>query len=35
MVGEAENGERLIELIKDKKPNLAFVDVNMPEIGWV
>lgn len=33
LVGEAENGERLIELVKEKKPNLALVDVNMPEMN--
>jgi two-component system, LytTR family, response regulator len=32
LVGEAENGAEAIELIKEKKPDLALLDLQMPEI---
>lgn len=31
LIGEAENGAEAIELIKDKKPDLALLDLQMPE----
>ncbi len=32
LVGEAENGTEAIEIIKEKKPDLALLDLQMPEI---
>ena len=32
IVGEAENGAEAIELIKRKKPDLALLDLQMPEV---
>jgi len=29
----AENGRKAVEIIKDKKPNLIFLDVMMPELN--
>jgi two-component system, LytTR family, response regulator len=33
MVGEADNGRDAIELIEQQKPDLALLDLNMPEVG--
>ena len=33
LVGEAENGAEAIELIKNSKPDLALLDLQMPEIS--
>jgi Response regulator of the LytR/AlgR family len=33
IVGEAENGEEAVQLIKEKKPDLALLDLQMPEIS--
>lgn len=33
VVGEAENGRRAIELAKEKRPNIVFMDIKMPGIN--
>lgn len=33
IVGEAENGAEVVELIEKTRPDLALLDLNMPEIG--
>jgi len=33
IIGEANNGLEAVLLIKDKKPDLVFLDVNMPELS--
>ena len=33
IVGEAENGAEAIEIIKETKPDLALLDLQMPEIS--
>lgn len=33
LVGEAENGAEAVELIEQTRPDLALLDLNMPEIG--
>lgn len=33
IIGEAENGAEAVELIKEKKPDLALLDLQMPEIS--
>lgn len=33
VVGEAENGEEAIKLVKEKKPHVVLMDVKMPGIG--
>jgi DNA-binding NarL/FixJ family response regulator len=33
VIGEAGDGERALELIKDLRPDLAIVDVDMPKMG--
>lgn len=33
LVGEAENGADAVELIKDEKPDLAILDLKMPEVS--
>ncbi len=33
VVGEAENGKQGIELYKTTKPDLVFLDINMPELS--
>lgn len=33
IVGEAENGAEAVELIKEKKPHLALLDLQMPEVS--
>ena len=33
LVGEAENGETALELIRKTKPNVAVLDLNLPRIG--
>ncbi len=33
VMGEAENGKEGIELYKSKKPDLVFLDINMPELS--
>lgn len=33
VVGEAENGKQGIELYKSLKPDLVFLDINMPELS--
>lgn len=33
LIGEAENGAEAIEIIKQKKPDLALLDLQMPEIS--
>lgn len=35
IVGEAENGAEAIELIKQTKPDLALLDLQMPEVGGI
>ena len=30
LIGEAANGEQLLELLKHKQPDIVFIDVNMP-----
>lgn len=35
IVGEAENGEEAIELIREHKPDLALLDLQMPEAGGI
>jgi DNA-binding LytR/AlgR family response regulator len=32
IVGEAENGAEAVEIIKDRKPDLALLDLQMPEV---
>src|SRR5262245_30229615 len=31
LIGEAENGDEAVELIKESKPDLALLDLQMPE----
>lgn len=33
VVGEAENGAKALQLIMDKKPDLAILDIRMPELN--
>lgn len=33
VIGEAENGAEALELIKEIKPDLAFLDLQMPELN--
>jgi len=33
LIGEAENGAQAIELIKDKKPDIVLLDLQMPEVS--
>ena len=35
MVGEAENGQRAIELYKELKPDLVTMDITMPELDGI
>ncbi|MCB1024519.1 MAG: response regulator [Acidobacteria bacterium] len=35
IVGEAENGAEALEMIKDQKPDLALLDLQMPEISGI
>jgi len=35
IVGEAPNGLKAIEVIKDKKPNIVLMDINMPEMDGI
>lgn len=35
VVGEAENGIRLIEMVDEIKPDAVFIDVDMPEKNGV
>jgi two-component system response regulator YesN len=32
IVGEAANGEELLELVAEYKPNIAIVDIRMPKL---
>ena len=31
VVGEAEQGEQVMDVVKEKKPDIVFLDINMPE----
>lgn len=33
VIGEVENGQELVQLVREKKPELVFLDVNMPEMN--
>ncbi len=33
IVGEAENGAEVVELIEKTRPDLALLDLQMPEVG--
>ncbi|WP_052216910.1 LytR/AlgR family response regulator transcription factor [Thermincola ferriacetica] len=33
VIGEAENGRQLVEMVKDMQPDIVFVDVDMPEMN--
>jgi len=35
VVGEAENGLEAIQCIKEKKPDIALLDINMPKLGGI
>jgi len=35
IIGEAENGKQLIQMTKELKPDVIFVDVDMPEVNGV
>jgi DNA-binding NarL/FixJ family response regulator len=35
MVGEADSGERAVELLEDLSPDLVLMDVSMPGIGGI
>jgi DNA-binding NarL/FixJ family response regulator len=35
IVGEAENGLEALQFIKDKKPDLAILDVRMPDMNGI
>jgi pilus assembly protein CpaE len=35
IVGEAENGEEAIEVVKNKRPNIVLMDINMPVMDGI
>lgn len=35
IIGEASNGLQAIEVIKDKKPDIVLMDINMPEMDGI
>jgi DNA-binding NarL/FixJ family response regulator len=35
VVGEAENGVRALQLIREKEPDLAILDIRMPELNGI
>ena len=35
LVGEANNGQSALELIRDRQPDVAVIDISMPEINGI
>ena len=35
MIGEATNGEEAVELVRDKKPDVAILDISMPRLSGI
>ena len=35
IVGEAENGEEAIEVVRSKKPDIVLMDINMPLLDGI
>jgi DNA-binding NarL/FixJ family response regulator len=35
VIGEAAKGEHLLELLKDKKPDIIFMDIQLPDINGI
>lgn len=35
VIGQAKNGEELVQLVLEKKPDIAFVDISMPKMDGI